>query len=282
MPSSSQKKLKLYTLYTDSHEQLLNKFFLPSLQNTDVELIAVKYEQLDSGQYLTIGFQKTLLKKVNLIVDIIEKNFGETFIYSDVDVQFFGAISENLLSFLKNKDCIFQADVTDSKILCAGFFISVANESTLILWKEVRSRLEATIQDGNSVDHDQDALNKILKQNPTMVKWGFLPIDAYYCPRQHYAYPADLLIPKSILVHHANWASGTKRKQAQLEYVRKAVQKREFVSRYRFFIHYLKNRIEIYHEVKIGQVGIFLKKHFPAVYRYLKSFQGQTQFSAKE
>jgi len=44
-------RLKVYAIYSTSYEVLLNDFFIPSLQNTDLELVLRKIDGVNGGDY---------------------------------------------------------------------------------------------------------------------------------------------------------------------------------------------------------------------------------------
>ena len=89
---------------------LLNDFFIPSLRNTDLELVARQIEPVHSDIFGSKSWSQTMLKKVNFIIEVIQENLGHIFVVSDIDIQFFRDISQNLISHLKDRDIVFQAD----------------------------------------------------------------------------------------------------------------------------------------------------------------------------
>jgi hypothetical protein len=44
-------RIKIYGIYSPSYEVLLNDFFIPSLQNTDLELVLRKIEGVNGGAF---------------------------------------------------------------------------------------------------------------------------------------------------------------------------------------------------------------------------------------
>jgi hypothetical protein len=103
-------RMKIYAMYSASYELLLNDFFLPSLKNTDLEIVTRKIDSVGSGIFGSECWSQTMLKKVNFIIEAVQENFGHIFIVSDVDVQFFRNISQDIVSRLENKDIVFQSD----------------------------------------------------------------------------------------------------------------------------------------------------------------------------
>lgn len=221
---TAQEKIKLYALYTPSHEVLKDQFFLPSLQD-DFELVFEFCEQMcPSAKFMTKGWTDTTIRKVDLIIRAIQENWGSLFIFSDVDIQFFCPIKDTLLKLIQDKDIIIQKNTPDG-VLCTGFFVCRGNEKTLRLWQDVKKVMEH-----NDLNSDQNSFNRCIKRrskkNPYNIVWGYLP-DTFFgggtltgCTWNP---GMSLPIPQGIMMHHANWTKGIKNKIAQLIYVRNVV-----------------------------------------------------------
>jgi len=221
-------KIKLYALYTPSHEILKEEFFLPSLQD-DFEIIFEFCDQTcPSARFMSEGWTKTTLRKVDLIIRAIKENWGSVFIFSDVDIQFFGPIEDILLACMGDKDMVIQKN-SPAGVLCSGFFVCRGNEKTLRLWQDVKK----TMQERGSYS-DQISLNHCIKRsskkNPYDIVWDYLP-DTFFGGGTSTGcewFPGmSLPIPENIIMHHANWTNGIKNKIMQLKYVRSHVQKKE-------------------------------------------------------
>lgn len=226
-PLVCQKKIKLYALYTPSHRTLKDSYFLPSIQD-DFDVICEPAEQkCSSARFMDTGWTETTTAKVDLIIRAIHENWGNVFIFSDVDIQFFCPIQETILSLLKDNDLIIQKN-SPNGVLCSGFFACKANEKTLTLWTDVRKIMEK-----NSSKSDQISLNQCIKRNskknPYGIKWDYLP-DTFFgggTLTGHEWHPGKKLpIPANIMMHHANWTKGIHNKIAQLKYVKQTVIKR--------------------------------------------------------
>lgn len=227
--SFTHAKIKLYAFYTPSHEILKDKFFLPSIQD-DFEIILEFGEQTcASARFMNEGWTDTTLRKVELIIKAIEENWGEIFIFSDVDIQFFAPIQEIILTLMEGKDIIMQRNNPEG-VLCTGFFACRGNEKTLRLWKDVKKMMQK-----NKLTSDQISFNRCIKKkskkNPYGLMWDYLP-SAFFGAGTLAAYPGYLWkpgkkldIPHDIMMHHANWTRGIKNKIAQLKYVRNQVLK---------------------------------------------------------
>ena len=213
--------LKLYTFYTPSHKILFDQWFLPSLQD-EYDLIVETYEQeCLSARFLSPGWTKTTYRKIELILRAILENWGDIFIYSDVDVQFFGKTEAVILKNIKDKDIILQREDPYGG-LCTGFFVCRANEKTLHLFRSAKN-----IMHNNKKVSDQEAINRVLKQqNYWDIQWGYLP-DVFFGgglkTGKLWKIGMSLIIPNDIVMHHANFSIGIPTKIAQLEYVRDLV-----------------------------------------------------------
>lgn len=101
--------MKLYTFYTDTHIKFLCDYFLPSLED-NFELIIDKKSQLSkNGAYMENGWIETMFFKVDIIIKGIVENINSRslFIHSDIDVQFFGQIEEEIVRCAKDYDIVF-------------------------------------------------------------------------------------------------------------------------------------------------------------------------------
>ena len=109
--------MKILTIYSDSHKELYQKYFLPSfnLYLNKHELIPIKVAQKGTGEYEAPGFDKTMMDKINSIIDNLDVKDDRLLCYADCDVQFFGDINVNEL--MGKYDIVFQMDSDD--IYCA-------------------------------------------------------------------------------------------------------------------------------------------------------------------
>lgn len=230
----SHEKMKLYALYTPSHEILKDTYFLPSIQD-DFEIVLGFCEQTSSSAtFMSEGWTKTTMRKVDLIIRAIEENWGNVFIFSDVDIQFFAPIQDTILALIEGKDIIMQRNNPEG-VLCTGFFACRANEKTLRLWQDVKKTMENNKSNSDQISFNQ-CIKKKSKRNPYGLVWDYLP-DSFFGAGTLAAYPGYLWkpgrmlhIPDDIMIHHANWTRGIKNKIAQLKYVRNEVSKKRKLS----------------------------------------------------
>jgi hypothetical protein len=224
------KKIPMYALYTPSHTVLVKQFFLPSLHDPNIELFLKKIEiqSCVSANFMDIGWTKTTIKKIELILEAIETHWGNIFILSDVDIQFFGPIAGTLFDLMKGYDFLIQKD-NPKGTLCSGFFVCRANQKTKQLFSDVLQLMKS-----HPEISDQRALNRCLsrnqkKQNKYRIKWDYLPTELFFgggtFTGVYWNGKNTLPIPRSPLMHHANWVKGIKGKLKQLQHVRDKIQK---------------------------------------------------------
>lgn len=254
--------MKLYGLYTPSHEPLLKDWLLPSLRDP-YTLCFQPYDQVgprDQHVYGTPSFTRTTLLKVEVILRAIRENWGDVFVYSDVDVQFFRPTEPLLRRLIRNFDLLFQRDSPEG-IACAGFFACRTTPVTLGFWESVHRYMLA-----NPGKNDQDAVNDLLligrvrrlrypgfqlvnktldmdnrvgfklrtwlrallkRPNRFGLRWNYLP-DVFMSGGTLTGRPWSpgmiLPVPSGIVLHHVNWTLGIENKIAQLRWVRKTVE----------------------------------------------------------
>jgi len=208
----TETKIKMYALYTPSHEILVEQFFKPSITDPSIELILVKEEEqtCDTVRFMHEGWTKTTIKKIELVLDAIDQNWGSFFIFSDVDIQFFGNFSDVIRQLIENHDFLIQRD-NPKGTLCSGFFVCRANEKTKKLFSDV-----LTYMKNNKDFSDQRTLNRHLSRNKKSNKydivWDYLPIKNFFGGGTFTGFywkdGTALYIPKQPLMHHANWVQG--------------------------------------------------------------------------
>lgn len=230
--SFSYKKIKLYALCTPSHEILKDQFFLPSMQDDFDIIIESCGQTCRTAKFMSEGWTQTTGRKVDLIIRAIRENWGDIFVFSDVDIQFFAPIQDTILALMQDKDIIIQKNNPEG-VLCTGFFVCRGNEKTLQLWTDVKQRMQT-----NQLQSDQISFNQCIKRhrkkNPYDIAWDYLP-DTFFgggtLTGRLWAPEESLPIPHGIMMHHANWTKGIKNKIAQLVYVRDKVCKKKMKSK---------------------------------------------------
>jgi hypothetical protein len=127
--------MKIYTIYSPTHKTLYENYFKKTLPE-EFDLFYTEIPQeCPSGEFYKNGWSETCFKKVEYFIQICEENMGSKFVFSDVDVQFFGNIKDVLLEELEDYDIACQSD---NGTYCAGFFICNANEKTLNMKRKTK------------------------------------------------------------------------------------------------------------------------------------------------
>lgn len=210
-------KMKIYTFYTDSHSNLLNDYFLPSLPPEDnFEVIVEKFPQeCKNGNFMASGWIETMQKKVLYILRGIEENWGESFIHADCDICFFKPFKHVIVEQLQNYDIVGQHDGGGS--ICCGFFACKANEKTKQLFEHV-------LRDMNSNNNDQQAFNSLkdsyIKSN--VLDDRFFNVNSVSHGRV-WTPNLDFNISKDIIMLHANWTIGVDNKCKLMDLVRNKI-----------------------------------------------------------
>jgi len=240
--------MKLYCFYTASYEIFLKTWFLSSNQD-DFDVVLHKSSfQGEAANYKEEDWYNITKEKAKYIIQTIQENMGDTFIFSDVDIQFFQQTKPYIDQLMGSKDLLIQRDDPQG-MCCTGFLVLRGNRKTLRLWQDIYNLI------GNEFGDDQDCfnmllrpptilfrmLNKVLSSNMKIklstrrankyhLKWEYLPNTFFSggtLTGNRWVPAENLSIPENIILHHANWTVGMDNKIAQLKYVRDIVQSRE-------------------------------------------------------
>ena len=212
--------MKLYTLYSKSHVDIFEKWFLPSLKltNPNIDLRCNIYDQVcPSGNFMETGWKETMIIKNELIVNSLnETEEGEIIIHSDIDIQFFKDIKKNLnLSLFIDNDIICQEDAPS--VFCYGFMIIKNNIKTKNMFKHI---LETVKQTKHT---DQELLNKLYKQFNVSVLAYDNSYFSIWMKNGCKVWNGEEVpnIPNNLILHHANWTVGVENKIKLLNMVKK-------------------------------------------------------------
>jgi len=206
----------LHSFYSNTHKRLAENYFIPSIKDKNLNLIIDEIPQECSGVYMRDNWNASMLRKLELCQKLSEGN--EVFVHSDCDVQFFKPIQNDVENTLKEYDIAFQHDGQGH--LCAGLFCANPSPKIAGLFQ-----LATDMVKNKSVQHDQHALNVILRSGRSGIKYGYMP-DTWWT---HGASTfkvwdgEELHPPKGIVAHHANWIEGVDGKIRLLEKVRSRV-----------------------------------------------------------
>jgi predicted O-methyltransferase YrrM len=217
--------IPLYTAFTPSHRVLKEKFFEPSLP-PDVEPRLHYFETEGDGFIHSPSWCRGVIHKVEVIIQAIRENWGRVFVWSDVDAQFFGPISEWAEAATRELDIVFQVDAP-GPALCNGFFFCRGNEETLRLWTDTLAALRAPVYRGDDQRYTRDTL-----WNGRPLRWGHLPpqfIGGGTFTGRIWEDGGELPVPDGVLVHHANFTCGVPNKIRQCEVVLEKIQRRDLI-----------------------------------------------------
>jgi MoaA/NifB/PqqE/SkfB family radical SAM enzyme len=197
--------MKLIAIFTPSHECLKDDWFLRTLKD-DYEISLHRCDVRGHGNYLQDDWTRAVLFKSERIIEAIQDNWNDTFVYSDVDVLFVAPTRAAILASLADKDIVCQLD-DPSGNLCTGFFGIRANEATLRLWQHVRQCVE---REGR----DQLAFNRQVRQQRDL-RAGYLPL-SFFGRGTFAGRPSRgqerFYIPLNATMFHANWTIGVENK----------------------------------------------------------------------
>jgi hypothetical protein len=217
--------IPLYSLYTPSHRVLKERFFEPSVPK-DVELRLHYFENEGDGFICSPSFQRAVVRKVEVILQAIRENWGEVFIWSDVDAQFFAPISEWVTEATRDLDLVFQVDAP-GPALCDGFFFCRGNQDTLRLWQETLDFVQQPENRGDDQQYVRQAL-----WNGRRMRWGHLPptfIGGGTFTAQLWEPGREFPVPEATVMHHANFTCGVPNKVRQCDYVLEKVRQRDLL-----------------------------------------------------
>ncbi|MEI6787292.1 MAG: putative nucleotide-diphospho-sugar transferase [bacterium] len=210
--------MKLISTYSPSHRPLAESWFLPSLKD-DYEVFCQPNDIEGPGSYMMPGWSKAVAFKSQTIIQAIKDNRGDSFIYSDVDIQFFASTKSAIRKALQGHDIVCLMDDPEG-LLCTGFFAIRANRLTLQLWERVARAVETE-------GRDQLAFNDIVRQIPGL-RYGLLPY-RFFGPgtfrRKRWEPGERIYIPFSPYLFHANWTLGIHNKSMLLQQVKTIVQR---------------------------------------------------------
>jgi len=191
--------MKIYTFLAAAQQHIYKNYFLSSLPQE-----CEAFHEMHGGTYVDYGanklFSDRMKTKTSFMIEKCKENFGDTIIFSDADVQFFGPIKNTLLEELEDFDiACLQGGFGNCFALCSGFFVCKCNSSTLNLFENM---LNSFYRD------DQFSLN----QQRWRCKHKCLSPERFFTIGQvvleKWAPEIEFNISEKILVHHASGVVG--------------------------------------------------------------------------
>lgn len=195
-------KIKHYTFFTESHRIFL-KYFLNTFPFDPSVELAICYvpQECETGEYESDGFDKTMKRKVEIINEALDElKDGDVLFFTDADVIFLKPYKDVFLKEMGEYDIAFQ---NDTGTACMGVFACRVSNKTRFFFKDLYNNLEG-------FKHDQVAANHLLITKKYDLKYKFFShiIFNYGFYGKRYEGEEDVLIPKDIVLLHANFAVG--------------------------------------------------------------------------
>jgi hypothetical protein len=205
--------MKLISYYTETHEILVNKFFIPSIKEEDNFLLKIKkgIQQSKDGNYFSEGFNITTRDKIQFLCDELKQSNENDFVlFSDVDIIFIKPINEYLKNY-QQYDAVFQKGYN---FLNTGFFM-------LKNTKKIRDFFNNAVNEIPKYHDDQVAINKMIVRSD--IKYTTFD-DRILNPAALIGKKVwageKFILPDNTLVFHACWCAGVENKIKMLEYAR--------------------------------------------------------------
>ena len=195
----------------------------------------VNYILADSNNFTKTDYHLWIYK-TKLVISLIEENFGENIIISDIDIQFFKKTEHIVKQYLLKYDIIFQGENKFNSVNI-GFIAIKCDEEVLRFWNKVLEIVESEKY------WDQQVVNDLLS-NGYKINWAHFPESIW-----------NWNLTKNwenIALHHATNAVELEAKLLQMRIVK--------------FVYYMKffNQFEITYKIARS---IFRK--YKRVYKYM-------------
>lgn len=225
MVVTNPEPIAIYAVVTKSHNSLLREWFLKTMPrdcSPKVLPLAAAPVSFRSGHWHLI-----FMKKIELILEAIQKHQGSVIIASDVDIQFFRPIAAEIRALMESSDILFQNSTPQNppslSNLCAGFTAIRCCKASTEFFEEGLRR----VGEKNHGSYDDQVAYQEMCQSETGARVGLLPTTYWTCGRIWF--PGDALeVPQNVAIHHAAWIIGNEGKRLQLEEVRKIVCQRAY------------------------------------------------------
>ena len=211
--------MRIYTHYSDSHKEMYGNF-KQTLRNVysknELPIRVLHHPQTTkSGSFMTQGWLDSMEFKLDLILEAINENKGSWFIFADCDVQFFKPFLNDLEMQLQTADLACQEDRGS---LCAGFFACQGNPKALKLFEAIKNNFRRLV-------NDQVALNeyKHLAITQMLDSKKFYTVGNFFNNSDgtfNWDGVTNIIPPKEILIHHANYVVGVENKKALLKLIK--------------------------------------------------------------
>jgi len=205
--------MKLISYYTETHEILLNKFFIPSIKSEDNFDLRLKkgVQHSEDGNYFSRGFNLATRDKIEFLYEQLNSSDENEFVlFSDVDIIFLKPIMDYLKTY-QSYDAVFQKGYD---FLNTGFFMVKNTE-------EIRDLFNLSIEKIPNHHDDQEVINKlILDTKINYTTFGDEILNPAAIIGKKIWSGEEFILPKKTILFHACWCAGIDNKIKFLEYVR--------------------------------------------------------------
>jgi len=162
-------KLIVISMTNKRLEKLANNL-LTSLRRLNIP-ISMHNIYLPGAEYGSSEFQEVVMHKIRIVCDALSA--GHHVLWTDVDIAFRRDPRQDLLDRLSDYDVVFQQST--ERDLCSGFFAVKPSPASLEFFdKDVLIAMRSPKYLG-----DEKRIRRRFRENPNMVKLGYLPIDLY-------------------------------------------------------------------------------------------------------
>jgi hypothetical protein len=160
-----RKQTQMYTIYTDSHTEMYERFLLPSIPDS-FRLTAKKFDQTcPTGEYYSEGWTQAVSQKTEVILDAIKHvrntDGPDYFVYTDCDIQFYEDFSEDIALLMKTHDFV----AIDDNMYCTGLFAIRADDRAELMWKWIGKNI-------SKYGGDQLTCNAFLRKHERAIRIG--------------------------------------------------------------------------------------------------------------
>jgi len=211
--------MKIYTLFSPSHKQIFDEWFLPSLTktNSNVDIRHRVCQQVcPSANYLQPGWKETMIQKNEFILDSLnECNDNEILMHTDVDVQFFKDIQKHIDLNLNDYDVLCQQD--GPSVTCYGVMIIKNSDKIKNFFKFILNSVKG------SRETDQALYNRFHKDYNINTKFQDEKFFSIWMRNGAAVWNGENIenIPNDLVLHHANYTIGVNNKIKLLDMVKK-------------------------------------------------------------
>jgi hypothetical protein len=168
---------------------------------------------------MTSGWLDAMDYKLSVILKAIEECKDTWFIFADCDVQFFRPFIDDIERELQDVDLVCQEDKGS---LCAGFFACKSNNKTKQLFITIKNNFKRLVNDQVALNAYKDIISYKLLCNKKYFTIGnvFNNLDG----TSNWDNQTEIIPPKEIMVHHANYVKGTENKLKLLTMIKEKMQ----------------------------------------------------------